>query len=193
MSTPVLALPDFSATFIVQTDASCIGVGAVLTQHSHPIAFFSRVLSPRMRVASTYVSKFYTITEAVSKWRQYLLGRRFIIITDHQSLRSIMTQTVHTPKQQRWIAKLLGYDFDIFYKPGSSNVPADALSRCSEATGQSMFSFSNSVSAILPALKDFFKTNPVGSALWKDVSGNPSSSRIVTTLSTKQGTARPNP
>ncbi|KAK9144516.1 hypothetical protein Sjap_004419 [Stephania japonica] len=168
MSTPILALPNFSEAFTVQTNASCIGIGAVLLQANHPMAYFSRVVSPRMRMASTYIREFYAITEAVWKWRQYLLGRRFTIITDHQSLRSILTQTIHTPEQQRWIVKLLGYDFDIIHKSGASNIPAYALSRCVEPEFNSLHSISHPVSAILLALKDFFKSNPVDRTLWTD-------------------------
>lgn len=81
-STPVLSLPDFSQEFHVETDASGSGIGVVLSQQGHPIAFYSQKLCPRMRRASTYHREMYAITQAVAKWRQYLLGRRFIIYTD---------------------------------------------------------------------------------------------------------------
>ena len=57
------------------------------------------------------------------------MGRHFVIKTDHQSLKYIIEQRVHTPLQQKWIAKLMGYDYEIQYKKGSDNVVADALSR----------------------------------------------------------------
>lgn len=70
----------------------------------------------------------YAITEAVCRWRQYLLGRPFVIYTDHQSLRSMMYQTIQTLEQHKWLVKLFGYEFHILYKPGNTNKPADALS-----------------------------------------------------------------
>jgi len=97
---PLLTLPDFNQSFEVTTDASIISIGDVLSQNTHPIAFFSRKLNPRMAATSTYVRELYAITEAIKKWRQYLLGSTFTIYTDHQSLKSLMTQTIQTPEQQ---------------------------------------------------------------------------------------------
>ena len=65
----------------------------------------------------------------VRKWRHYLLGHNFIIMTDHRSLKELMSQVIQTPEQQCYLAKLLGYDYTIQYKPGATNVVADALSR----------------------------------------------------------------
>ena len=66
-SAPVLQLPDFGVPFCVETDASDVGIGAVLMQLGHPIAFFSKKLGPRRRVASTYHKELYAIVEAVQK------------------------------------------------------------------------------------------------------------------------------
>lgn len=65
-----------------------------------------------MQAASAYDREMYAITEAVKKWRHYLLGRHFRIYTDQKSLRGLMSQTIQTPSQQKWLSKLLGYDFD---------------------------------------------------------------------------------
>ncbi|KAL8091541.1 hypothetical protein AgCh_033970 [Apium graveolens] len=70
--------------------------------------------------------------EAVHKWRQYLLGRFFIIRTDHKSIKELLQQVIQTPDQQAYVYKLLGYNFRIEYKPGRTNLAADALSRIHE-------------------------------------------------------------
>ncbi|VFQ76085.1 unnamed protein product [Cuscuta campestris] len=126
---PVLRLPDFNQVFYLETDASNSGVGAVLLQHGHPLAFFSKKLGPRRRLASTYHKELYAIVEAVQKWRQYLLGREFVIRSDQRSLKELLHQVVQTPDQQFYIRKLMGYKFRIEYKTGASNRAADALSR----------------------------------------------------------------
>ena len=81
-----------------------------------------------MQQASTYVKKLYAITEAVKKWRQYLLGRGFVIKTDQKSLRALSDQVVQTLEQQQYLAKLLRYQYTIVYKPGKDNRVANALS-----------------------------------------------------------------
>nr|CAD1821648.1 unnamed protein product [Ananas comosus var. bracteatus] len=126
---PVLALLDFSAEFIVETDASGMGVGAVLLQEGRPIAFMSKPLSPRNRQLSTYEREMLAIVIAIQKWRPYLIGRHFKVKTDHQSLKYLLEQRVSTPSQQKWISKLMGYDYELVYKKGRENVVADALSR----------------------------------------------------------------
>ena len=126
---PVLALPDFTVPFVVETDASGTAMGAVLMQSGHPIAFFSKQFGPRLLHASTYVRELHAIVTAVRKWRQYLLGHSFTILTDHKSLRELMSQVIQTPEQHYYLSKLLGFDYSIQYKPGPSNLVADALSR----------------------------------------------------------------
>ncbi|KAL4290180.1 hypothetical protein GQ457_14G026510 [Hibiscus cannabinus] len=128
-NTPVLALPRFNEPFFVETDASGVGIGAVLVQENRPIAYFSQKLSARMQGESTYNREMYAITQAVRKWRQYLLGRKFVIITDQKSLRELTAQTIQTPEQQRWLSRLIGYNFEIRYRPSKMNAAADALSR----------------------------------------------------------------
>ncbi|KAF7813725.1 F-box/kelch-repeat protein [Senna tora] len=126
---PVLVLPNFQTIFVVETDASNTGVGAVLSQEGHPVAFFSKKLSKKLSQASAYVRELYAITQAIMKWRHYLLGRRFVVKTDHKSLRELIRQVVQTPEQQFYLSKLMGFDFEIVYRTGKTNLAADALSR----------------------------------------------------------------
>nr|XP_029143459.1 uncharacterized protein LOC112805764 isoform X1 [Arachis hypogaea] len=132
--TPVLSLPDFSQRFTVETDASNTGIGAVLSQNGHPLSYFSKKLNPKLAMSSAYIRELYAITQAVDKWRHYLLGRKFTVKTDHQGLKELLTQVVLTPEQQFYLHKLLGYDFDIEYQPRKQNQVADALSRHPETT-----------------------------------------------------------
>ncbi|XP_052203138.1 uncharacterized protein LOC127808607 [Diospyros lotus] len=101
--TPVLAMPDFAQQIEVHTDTSNIGIGAVLVQQGRPVAFLSKALSPAKATWSAYAKEMLAIIEAV---------RRIV-----------------TPDQQKWVAKLMGYDYEIVYRPGAQNKVADALSR----------------------------------------------------------------
>jgi hypothetical protein len=128
-SAPVLALPDFTKSFIVECDASTHGFGAVLIQDSHPIAFFSRPVAPRHRSLAAYERELIGLVHAVRHWRPYLWGRRFTVRTDRYSLKFLLDQRLATIPQHHWVGKLLGFDFGVEYKPGAQNKVADALSR----------------------------------------------------------------
>jgi hypothetical protein len=130
----VLALPDFPQQFIIECDASGFGIGAVLMQGRRPIAYFSQALHGQNLVLSTYEREMLAFVTAVQKWRPYLLGHRFVVRTDHCSLKFLWDQTIATEAQQRWLIKLMGYDFVIECKKGDDNRAADALSRQQEGT-----------------------------------------------------------
>ncbi|XP_008239126.1 PREDICTED: uncharacterized protein LOC103337735 [Prunus mume] len=129
LSPRVLALLDFTKPFIIESDASGSGIGAVLQQEGRPIAFTSKTLGPRNQALSTYEREMMAIVHAIKKWHHYLQGRHFIIKTDHHSLKYFLNHKAHTPFQQKWVTKLLGYDYEIHYRQGSDNKAADALSR----------------------------------------------------------------
>ena len=129
MTAPVLALPDFSKPFSIQTDASELGVGAVLLQEGHPLAFVSKALGPRTRGLSTYKKEYLAVLVAVEQWRAYLQHGEFLIYTDQRSLSHLTDQRLHTPWQLKLYTKLVGLQYKIVYKPGASNQAADALSR----------------------------------------------------------------
>lgn len=128
-STPVLALPNFQQGFTIETDASDIGIGAVLSQNQHPVAFVSKALGPRTQGLSTYEKECLAIMMAVDHWRPYLQFQEFLIITDHHSLMHLTEQRLHTPWQQKAFTKLSGLQFQIVYRKGKHNAAADALSR----------------------------------------------------------------
>lgn len=83
---PVLSLPDFSQQFVIETDACDAGVGAVLLQKGHPIAFMSKGLS-------TYENEYMAMLLAVEQWRTYLQHVEFLILTDHNSLAHLEDQS----------------------------------------------------------------------------------------------------
>ena len=107
-SAPVLAMPNFSKPFVIKTDASGTGVGAVLMQQGHPLAFLSKSLSPRLQGLSTYEKEYLAILMAVEQWRSYLQLAEFQILTDHKSLVQLEEQRLHTPWQQKVFTWLLG-------------------------------------------------------------------------------------
>lgn len=128
-TTPVLTLPDFSKQFVVETDACDAGVGAVLMQDGHPIAFLSKALSLHHKSLSIYEKEFLALIMAVERWRSYLQRGEFIIKTDHQSLTYLEDQTLHSTMQRKAMARLMGLQFRIKYKKGVDNTAADSLSR----------------------------------------------------------------
>lgn len=98
---PVLLLPDFKQPFIVETDASGYGVGAVLMQSGRPVAFLSKLLGIRGQQKSVYEKELIAIVLAVQKWKYYLLGRHFVIRSDQQSLRFLTQQRELNTEYQR--------------------------------------------------------------------------------------------
>ena len=128
-SCPVLALPDFTKPFELHCDASGDGIGAVLMQEKHPIVFESRKLYGVERSYSIYDWEMLAIMHALAKFRSYLVGGKFVIKTDHNSIKYFMNQRDLNDRQQKWITKLQAYNFDIEFVKGKKNVVADALSR----------------------------------------------------------------
>jgi hypothetical protein len=129
ISAPVLALPNFSKPFVVETDASDGGIGAVLMQDGHPLAFFSKALGPKSKGLSTYEKEYMAILLAVQQWRSYLQHGEFFIHTDHKSLTQLNEQRLHTVWQHKVFTKLLGLQYKIIYRKGVENSVADGLSR----------------------------------------------------------------
>ena len=156
---PVLGLPNFDKEFIVETDACGTGIGVVLMQDGHPLAYLSKALSLKHQALSTYEKEFLAVIMALEKWKGYLMDRHFKIKTDHFSLKYLLNQRLTTPFQAKWLPKLLGYDYEIVYKKGSENIVADALSR-KEMQGQ-LFALvaTNVTSGLLQQIEDSWLTD----------------------------------
>lgn len=112
-SAPVLALPDFFQPFVVETDASNSGIGVVLMQKNHPLAFLCKSLGPKWQRLYVYEKEQLALVTAVQNWEQYLSRQQFIIRIDQKSLKWLLQQKISTPFQQFWLSKLMGFDYVI--------------------------------------------------------------------------------
>eukprot|EP00253_Pinus_taeda_P009725 PITA_09725 len=101
-------------------------------QDERPIAFESRPIKGKFLHKAIYEKEMLAILHALKKWRPYLMGRHFKVKTDHDSLKYFLEHRLSSKEQQKWVTKMLGYDFEIIYKKGKQNVVADALSRKDE-------------------------------------------------------------
>uniref|UniRef100_A0A669D8G6 ribonuclease H n=1 Tax=Oreochromis niloticus TaxID=8128 RepID=A0A669D8G6_ORENI len=136
MQAPVLAYADYSLPFIVYTDASGRGLGAVLAQvqegQERVIAYASRSLHHTERNDANYSSfklELLALKWAVTeKFKDYLTGARFIVYTDNNPVAHLQTARLGAA-EQRWVAQLASFDYEIKYRSGKSNINADALSR----------------------------------------------------------------
>jgi hypothetical protein len=129
VTTPVLALPDLSEPFEVETDACAVGIGVVLMQNHRPVAYLSKTLSTKNHLLTIYEKEFMALLLAVSKWRQHLQHTGFTIKTDHKALSFLEEQTLHSEWQKKAMAKFMGLQFKVVYRKGKENVADDALSR----------------------------------------------------------------
>lgn len=132
-SAPVLTHPDFEKHFYIQCDASITGVGGVLFQlvdgNEHPIAYMSKKLNSAQRNYSVTELECLAAILCVQKFRCYVEGMPFTVITDHASLKWLMNQKDLSGRLARWSLKLQGFDFKIEHRKGSANVVPDTLSR----------------------------------------------------------------
>ena len=130
---PVLGYPNPDDPFILDTDASSYGTGAVLSQlrdgQEHVIAYYSQVLNRPERQYCTTRRELLAVVKAVKHFHPYVYGRPFSVRTDHAALRWLLS--FRHPKEQtaRWLERLKQYDLQIEYRPGIKHGNADALSR----------------------------------------------------------------
>ena len=144
-SKPILKYPDFSREFIIYTDASGYGIGAVLAQMQCPphsaqtveendevevvIAYSSKHLNDRESKWSTTEKEAYAIIHAIQVFKPYLYGRKFTVITDHKPLEWLMSKSEPSGRLARWALKIQEFDITIGYRAGKTNQNADSLSR----------------------------------------------------------------
>ncbi len=137
VSAPILITPDPSRQFVVEVDASEVGVGAVISQRSptddrvHPCAFLSHRLSPAERNYDIGNRELLAVKLALEEWRHWLEGSGvpFIVWTDHKNLEYIRTAKRLNSRQARWALFFGRFEFTLSYRPGSKNIKPDSLSR----------------------------------------------------------------
>ena len=136
-SAPVLAYPDYSKPFLLETDASLKGLGAVLLQEDdydnvHVISYVSCTLKPYEKSMQNYSSAKLELLalkwSVCEKFRDYLIGSKFTVLTDNNPLTYVRTSRLGT-SQIRWLSDLTLFDFDIKYSAGKTNQVADVLSQ----------------------------------------------------------------
>src|SRR5438128_1564585 len=126
---PVLVMPDVQKEYSVYCDASGQGIGCVLMQEGHVVAYASRQLRRHEQNYPTHDLELAAVVHALKIWRHYLIGKRTELYTDHKSLKYIFTQSDLNLRQRRWLELIKDYDLGINYHPGKANVVADALSQ----------------------------------------------------------------
>ena len=135
VTAPVLSYADFSEPFILHTDSSLDGLGAVLYQNNPEgqlkvIAYASRGLSKPEKNYPAHKLEFLALKWAVTdKFKEYLYGAPFEVYTDNNPLTYVLTSAKLDATSQRWVAALASYNFEIFYRSGKHNIDADSLSR----------------------------------------------------------------
>jgi hypothetical protein len=106
---------------MIDTDACDMGIGAVLSQNGHPLAYVSKALGPRNRGLSVYGKEYLAILMAVQQWRPYLQLTEFVVCTDHKSLTNLTERRLHTDWQKKALTKLMGLQYKVQYKQGINN------------------------------------------------------------------------
>ena len=117
-TTPVLALPDFTQPFVVETDASNLGIGAVLVQNGRHVAYYSHGLPQTKVPKSAYEIELFAVVMAVQKWKHYLIHKPFMIRSDQMSLKYLWEQKEIPSEYAKWLVKLMGFQFTVEYREG---------------------------------------------------------------------------
>ncbi|CAF4555940.1 unnamed protein product, partial [Rotaria socialis] len=135
---PIVAYPQFDKPFVLQLDASDVGLSAILAQklidedgvqREHVIGYASRTLSSSERHFSATERECLAIVYGCNHFRPYLEGVRFTIVTDHKALKWLHHTKDLNSRLARWAMQIAAYDVEIQHRPGSDNANCDALSR----------------------------------------------------------------
>jgi hypothetical protein len=129
MSPPVLVMLDLHMGFDIYCDACGQGLGCVLMQEGHVIAYTSRQLRKHELNYPTRDLELAAVVHALKIWRHYIMGTKCQVYIDHKSLKYIFTQKDLNLRQRRWFELIKYYDLEIHYHPGKANLVADALSQ----------------------------------------------------------------
>ena len=139
-SEPVLCHPDFSKEFKIETDSSEYGLSGILLQkdddeQDRVVAYMSASLNRSQRNYATWEKELFAIVSAVNKFRPYVFGTRFEIVTDNRALLAAKKMMNPCGRVMRWLSDLAQYDYYVTYRRGRDNVVPDALSRLPFADG----------------------------------------------------------
>jgi hypothetical protein len=127
-------MPDMEKPFSIYCDVSGQGLGCVLMQDGHVVAYALRQLRKHEVNYPTHDLKLATVVHALKIWRHYLMGKMCELYMNHKSLKYIFTQLNQNLRQRRWLELIKDYDLGINYHTGKANVVADALSRRSHVS-----------------------------------------------------------
>lgn len=109
-------MPDFTLPFVIEADTYGFGLGVVLLQQDHSIAYYSKTLGVRAQSKSIYEKELMVVVLSIQKWRHYIVVRRFVIHSDQQSLKHLLQRRELAPEYQKRVGKLFRFDFEIKYK-----------------------------------------------------------------------------
>jgi hypothetical protein len=126
-------MPDMEKPFSIYCDTSGQGLGCVIMQDGHVVAYASRQLRKHEVKYPTHDLELAVVVHALKIWRHNLIGKRCELYMDHTSLKYIFTQSNLNLRQRSWLELIKDYDLRIIYHPGKANIVADALSRRSPA------------------------------------------------------------
>ena len=182
---PVLALPDFTRSFILTTDASDFAVGMMLSQlddsgSEKPVAFESKILTKNELNWSTHEKEAFSIVLACVKWRHYLESGPVTVYTDHKALLELQTQPHLTRRQARWLERLQDFDLHYHHLPGRLNIVADALSRRPDFVLSAILAASSSLTIADPdahvSIRSYYPADSTFGSIYSALQASSSSS-----------------